>query len=99
MLPAHGPAAASVHARVDELLDHHDRRLGLSFEAIKSGATTAYQAAGILKWTRRERSLVDMDPFNQMLAVLETAAHLDVLVAQRRLTSVDTDGVRHYQMA
>jgi glyoxylase-like metal-dependent hydrolase (beta-lactamase superfamily II) len=97
MLPAHGPATSSVHDRVDELLEHHDRRLDQSFAAIKAGATTAYQAAGILKWTRRERSLVDMDPFNQMLAVMETAAHLDVLVAQSRLTSADTDGIRHYQ--
>jgi len=33
-------------------------------------------------WTRRRRRLPDLDPFNQMLAIFETAAHLDLLVAR-----------------
>ena len=35
-----------------------------------------------LTWTRREVPLTDLDDFNQMLAVNETGAHLDVLVAR-----------------
>jgi hypothetical protein len=57
----------SVHQRVAELLAHHVRRLEL----------TEDQA---LRWTRRERELVTLDPLNRMLAVMETKAHLDVLV-------------------
>jgi hypothetical protein len=37
-----------------------------------------------------------MDSFNQTLAVLETAAHLDLLVSQGKLTTQTVDGVRHY---
>jgi hypothetical protein len=37
-----------------------------------------------------------MDPFNQMLAVLETAAHLDLLVSQGKLSAQTVDGVRRY---
>lgn len=37
-----------------------------------------------------------MDSFNQMLAVLETAAHLDLLVSQDKLKAQLVDGVRHY---
>ena len=96
MLPAHGLPAASVHARVDELLAHHAARLDATEQAIGSGAATAYEAAGLLTWTRRERKLADLDLFNQMLAVLETAAHLDVLVLQGRLRAMVNDGTTGY---
>lgn len=95
LLPAHGPVAPSVHARVDQLIDHHGRRLDQAAAAVGADAVTAYEAAGRLTWTRRERPFADLDPFNQMLAVTETAAHLDLLVAQGRLAATDT-GVRRY---
>ena len=45
----------------------------------------------------RERAFADLDPFNQMLAVTETVAHLDVLAVQHRLAvTTDEHDVRHY---
>jgi glyoxylase-like metal-dependent hydrolase (beta-lactamase superfamily II) len=99
MLPAHGPVSPSVHARVDELLAHHEHRLAEIAETVTAGATTAYESALRLTWTRRERTLTDLDAFNQMLAVLETAAHLDLLVSQGTLSATEEDGVRHYAVA
>ncbi|HEY1915352.1 MAG TPA: MBL fold metallo-hydrolase [Streptosporangiaceae bacterium] len=96
LLPAHGGPTASVHARVDELIAHHDQRLDACAAVITQGAATAYEAAQILTWTRRERSFDELDPFNQMMAVLETAAHLDVLVRQGRLRSGAEVGVVTY---
>ncbi len=96
LLPAHGPVADSVHQRVDELLEHHDARLQATFDTLAREADTAYEAARLLGWTRRSRSLDELDPFNQMLAVMETAAHLDLLVAQRKLVADDRDGVVRY---
>jgi glyoxylase-like metal-dependent hydrolase (beta-lactamase superfamily II) len=95
LLPAHGPAAPSAHARVDELLAHHAARLEVSEQAVGAGAT-AYEVAGQMTWTRRQRRLDELDPFNQMLAVLETAAHLDLLVLQGRLRALVSDGVTGY---
>ncbi len=99
LLPAHGPVAPSVHARVDELLDHHEARLTATAKAVEVGASTAYEAARVLRWTRREQDFADLDLFNQVLAVQETLAHLDVLVERSWLT-VETaaDGVAHYRM-
>jgi glyoxylase-like metal-dependent hydrolase (beta-lactamase superfamily II) len=97
LLPAHGPVADSAHTRIDELIAHHDQRLDDTAEVIRQGAGTAYEAAGMLTWTRRERRLDDLDPFNQMLAVMETAAHLDVLVRLGRLRSSETGGVVRYE--
>jgi hypothetical protein len=52
--------------------------------------------AGAITWTRRERTLSELDPFNEMLATLETMAHLEVLVERGRATRTEEDGVAHY---
>jgi glyoxylase-like metal-dependent hydrolase (beta-lactamase superfamily II) len=99
LLPAHGPVSASTHARIDELISHHDDRLA-AVMAVLSGAgqLTAYQVAQELPWTSRKRQLAEMDPMNKMLAVCETAYHLDLLVAQGALTSgIGDDGIQRYE--
>lgn len=100
MLPAHGPVRETTHDRVDELLAHHEVRLKASHDAVVAGAETAYEVAVALPWTRRATAFVDLDGFNQMLAVNETAAHLDVLVRRDDLAvTEDPDGdvaVRRY---
>ncbi len=96
LLPAHGPVADSVHARVDELVAHHEDRLAASEAAVRAGAVTPYEVAGALGWTRRHRAFADLDPWNRMLAVCETAAHLLVLAAQGRLRHTTVDGVDHF---
>ncbi len=99
LLPAHGPTTVSVHERVDELLAHHAQRLELTLRALDTGAETAFEVAERLTWTRRRRRLAEMDPFNEMLAVLETSAHLQVL-AERDLVRCEVDqGVRRYRSA
>lgn len=90
LLPAHGPVAQSVHARIDELLNHHGDRLEATMSAIRHGACTAREAAEQLGWTRRARRLSELSTFDRMLAVLETAAHLDLL-AERQLVTVSIE--------
>ncbi|WP_308015543.1 MBL fold metallo-hydrolase [Pseudonocardia sp. ICBG1293] len=97
LLPAHGHVTRSVHDRVDELLAHHDDRLESTLVAVLPGEpASAHEVAGRLLWTRRARPLGRLSPVNRMLAVLETAAHLDLLVARSLLRSDPTDGVRRY---
>ncbi len=97
LLPAHGPVAPSVHRRIDELVEHHGRRLDQTEAAVTAGADTVVAVAARLRWTRRERHLDELDPFNQMLAVTETGAHLTLLCAQGRVVRVDDeDGLQHY---
>jgi glyoxylase-like metal-dependent hydrolase (beta-lactamase superfamily II) len=95
LFPAHGPVASSVHARVDELVAHHGRRLDQTEAALRHGAGSAFEVAGQLTWTRRERHLDELDLFNQMLAVAETAAHLELLVAQGRVQREGDDVLRY----
>jgi glyoxylase-like metal-dependent hydrolase (beta-lactamase superfamily II) len=97
MFPAHGPIRPSVHARVDELLEHHATRLDHMEHAVKFGASTGIEVATIVKWTWHDRDLTELDTMNQTMAVAETMAHLDVLVLQGRATvKTDEFGVAHY---
>jgi glyoxylase-like metal-dependent hydrolase (beta-lactamase superfamily II) len=96
LLPAHGPVQDQVHARVDELLDHHRSRLAQVHTAVVTGHHTARAVAGRLTWTRRERSLDELDPFNQMLAILEAGAHLEVLAERGVLARGECSDVVEY---
>lgn len=98
LLPAHGPVTGSAHARIDELLAHHRGRLNQCVAAVTAGEATASGVASALLWTRRGRRLADLDSFNQMLAVIETRAHLELLAAQGRLAGSWVDGVTHYSL-
>jgi glyoxylase-like metal-dependent hydrolase (beta-lactamase superfamily II) len=96
LLPAHGPVTDSVHARVDELLVHHEDRLGTTLDAVHAGAVTAQEVARKLGWTSRKRDYTELSLFDRILAVGETNAHLDVLVVRGELTRAETDGVLVY---
>ncbi|MQA03428.1 MAG: MBL fold metallo-hydrolase [Streptosporangiales bacterium] len=98
MLPAHGPVRSSVHARVGELLAHHEERLDACVALLDGKPCTAFQVAQELGWTRRNRRFDDLDAGNRMLAVCETAAHLDVLELRGRCVRTDDDGTIRYHL-
>lgn len=87
ILPAHGPVAPSSHQRIEELLEFHEERLAQCLAAIRS-PTTGYDVAQQLRWTRRQKMLVELGAFDQGLAILETQAHLNLLVARGEATNV-----------
>jgi glyoxylase-like metal-dependent hydrolase (beta-lactamase superfamily II) len=78
LLPAHGPVRDSVHERVDELLAHHEQRLAEALAALTEPAT-ALGVARAIPWTRSRRRFAELSIFDQVLAVNEAGAHLDVL--------------------
>jgi glyoxylase-like metal-dependent hydrolase (beta-lactamase superfamily II) len=96
LLPAHGPVGDSVHARVGELLAHHDDRLTEALTALGDRTRTAHEVAGDLGWTRRKLPFADLGAFDQMLAVNETAAHLDVLADRGRARRTQADEINRY---
>ena len=99
LLPAHGPVAPSVHARIDELLDHHDDRLRAIAAVLTDGQRTAYEVALAIPWTSQGRKLGELDLINQILAVGETGYHLDLLVARGIASAQLADEIRLYQLA
>ncbi|QZT59987.1 MBL fold metallo-hydrolase [Mycolicibacterium austroafricanum] len=88
MLPAHGGTDQHTRRRAEELLDHHDQRLAVIAELIAAGAETAFDVARLMRWTRHERALAELETIHQMVAVMEVVAHLELLVS-RGVLSVD----------
>ena len=99
LLPAHGPVGSSTHARVEELLAHHEQRLTDTASAVEHGASSAFEVANILGWTRRHKQFDELDMFNQIMAVNETVAHLVVLVERGWLARETVDGIIRYRRA
>ena len=101
LLPAHGPVSPSVHARVDELLDHHDARLKAMLAVLtgSDGPMTAYEVAQAIRWTSRNKTLAELDLMNQMLAIGETLSHLDLLVARGQAAMEPEGRVRYFRPA
>jgi glyoxylase-like metal-dependent hydrolase (beta-lactamase superfamily II) len=99
LLPAHGQVATSSHERVTELMAHHDVRLAEAEAALTNGSLDGRMVASRLAWTRRATRFADLDDFNQMLAVNETMAHLDVLVSRGRATASESNDVVWYSLA
>ncbi|HJQ43805.1 MAG TPA: MBL fold metallo-hydrolase [Jatrophihabitantaceae bacterium] len=96
LLPAHGPVTASLHERVDELLVHHEQRLEATLKAVEGGAHTAFEVANVLTWTRRGRRFDELDMFNQIMAINETIAHLEVLRERDLVRPDPLEGVVHW---
>jgi glyoxylase-like metal-dependent hydrolase (beta-lactamase superfamily II) len=85
LLPAHGPVAASTHARVRELLAHHDERLGATLDAVAASGSTPYHVASRLRWTSRHKPFDQLGAWHRYLATSETSVHLDTLVSRGAL--------------
>lgn len=91
LLPAHGQVLDHSHARAEQLIRHHENRLVEIGSAVADGARTGAEAAAAIRWTRHGRRLDELDIFNQILAVNETAAHLELLV-DRGMLDADQRG-------
>jgi glyoxylase-like metal-dependent hydrolase (beta-lactamase superfamily II) len=95
VLPAHGPVGASMHARIDELVDHHQTRLQHVLAEV-GGAATPYEVAMRLTWTRHQRGFGELEVFDRGMAVMETRAHLDLLMARGVVSRTEHGGCRVY---
>lgn len=101
MLPAHGPAGGDLQGRVCELLDHHELRLIEIRRVLETlpSYSNAYEVATRLAWTGGSRKLTELSLVHQLLAVSETVAHLELLVARECAYSFDGTPVRYLSMS
>jgi len=90
-LPGHRKTG-DFHSRIDELLDHHKKRLAEVEYIIQSepGLTT-YEIAGRMRWKIRAVNWDEFPASQKIFAVGECLSHLNYLLL-RGLISRDTDG-------
>lgn len=99
MLPAHGKLGGDVGARAEELLAHHDQRLDEICALVTPQSCTAYDIARRMRFTRKLRSVEDLDVVHAMSAVLEVESHLRVLEARRRVTADRSGSIHNYSLS
>jgi glyoxylase-like metal-dependent hydrolase (beta-lactamase superfamily II) len=92
LLPSHGPVVEDPEARIQELLEHHDRRLRACLEAMGSSPTTAYDVS-------LQVFSGSLDHFGRWMALGETLSHLEHLVHQGQVAKTEEDGCVRYMCA
>jgi glyoxylase-like metal-dependent hydrolase (beta-lactamase superfamily II) len=71
--PAHGQPFVNFQERIDEIIDHHRERKGLTFASVRKNPKTAYEVSIDLFGP-------NLPEFDQFLAINETYVHLVELV-------------------
>lgn len=96
-LPGHR-GRGSLNARVDELLDHHRRRLDEALAAVRAHpGLPAAELAGFMTWKIRADSWQTFPPAQKWFAVGECMSHLDYLRARGAVRrEAGPDGVWQY---
>ncbi len=97
VLPAHESPFPHLAQRVDQLLQHHQKRLDQVLSVICGRELSARNIAGQVEWTGGLWE--QMDGVNRLLAVMETLAHLRVLQERGLAASREEAGVNLYTAA
>lgn len=87
VLPGHRSLHnCTLHERVDQLLEHHRRRLE-DVERIvgENAGLNAYQIAGMMQWNIRVKDWDDFPAGQKYFAMSETLAHLEHLLQRNRI--------------
>jgi len=99
VFPGHGAVFNGLKQRIDAILYHHDQRKLAIMNIIRDNLRSAYAIAAELVWVPDIGGVdfKDLAPMDKRLAVLETLAHLQLLVNEDKVQSVvDKDTVLYW---
>lgn len=91
VLPGHGKPFSDLAGRVDQLLEHHAERLDTIRRKLIGEPATAYDLAARLTWRGAEDGWARLEPFQRRMALTETIAHLEHLLADGRVKREELD--------
>lgn len=96
IFPGHGSVFSGFKLRVGELFHHHEQRQLAIMKVIRDDPKTAYQIATDIPWMPAGAAVKfeKLSVFDKRLAVMETLAHLRLLVIEgkaERITQQDID--------
>lgn len=94
VLPAHGDCIDNPHERIDQLKQHHEKRMMEVEDVLRDGskAKSIIEVAKHLHWNTIS-TFAKMSTVHQLFALQETWAHLDHLVALNRVNCSEEQGV------
>lgn len=98
--PAHRGGGTGVYQRIDELLEHHSRRLDEIERTIRAlPGITAYEVSGRIRWSARNLTWEEFPPHQRWFAMGETLAHLYELADRGRIRREIGGETIHYYPA
>lgn len=98
VLPGHRNFLKSLRARIDEIKEHHRRRLAECLAALERGAKTGFEIAPFVSWDMTYKSFSDFPPQQKWFALGEVMAHLQYLEAEKKVRQVQRDGQIAYSL-
>jgi glyoxylase-like metal-dependent hydrolase (beta-lactamase superfamily II) len=99
VLPGHEEYFVDLETRIDELIQHHERRKEDIVRILKtSSQEVAYKIAMEVPWMpeKRGKAWEDLDHWGHRMALMETLAHLNVLREEGKVRTIDKDGFDFY---
>jgi glyoxylase-like metal-dependent hydrolase (beta-lactamase superfamily II) len=94
-LPGHDRPFTQLVPRIDEIIQHHDRRNEEILETIGQKTKNPYEIAQKISWGDHNK-WGDLPAFHQRMAVFETLAHLEMLAAENRIDKLPRGGIIYY---
>lgn len=95
-LPGHRNFHGSHRKRIEELREHHRRRLEEALSAVKKGARSAWEVAQNITWDLVYERWEDLPTMQKWFAVGETIAHLEHLVLSGEIKKESDDTVIYF---
>ncbi|MEM2726998.1 MAG: MBL fold metallo-hydrolase [Archaeoglobaceae archaeon] len=92
-LPGHRNFHGDHRVRIEELQEHHKRRLEEALNAVKVGSRTAWEIAQHITWDLKYENWNDLPTMQKWFAVGETIAHLTYLEKRGMIRKENSDKI------
>lgn len=96
LLTGHRASPSSFLGRVNELKNHHFKRLREVLDILGEAPLTAFQVASKMSWDIKYDEWDDFPIAQQWFATGEAAAHLDYLLHNGDIECFTENNIRHY---
>ena len=98
VLPGHRKPWHNHQGRLEELKEHHRKRLDEAVTALRGGDKTAYEVTPYITWQIKYKNWEDFPIAQKFFAVGETLAHLKYLETDGKARSYLENGYIHYSL-
>lgn len=95
-LPGHRNFCGDHRKRIEELKEHHRKRLEETLNAVKAGSRTAWEIAQKITWDLTYEDWNELPTMQKWFAVGETIAHLDYLEKRKMIFRENSDKIYYY---
>jgi len=98
IFPGHGSVFSGFKLRLGELFYHHEQRQLAITRVIENDMKTAYQIANEIPWMPAGEaiSFTKLSTFDKRLAVMETLAHLKLLMIEGKAEKITKENIDSY---